>query len=210
MKQARVREIMEKCGAIITNSHIVYTSGKHGSAYVNKDDIYPHVAYVGELCRALGDWFVEDDVDAIIAPAIGGTILAPWTAFQMSAMLSREVLSLYAEKGPDDTFVIKCRYDLLIPKKRILVVEDVVTTGGSVRKVVNAVRALDGNVIGVSVICNRGGVDNAGVGNVSKLHSLIDVQMDAYEADECPLCKSGVPINTNVGKGAEFLAKLKQ
>ncbi|MFC1629796.1 phosphoribosyltransferase family protein [Patescibacteria group bacterium] len=89
----------------------------------------------------------------------------------------------------------------------MLVVDDVLTTGGSVRGVVEAVRKLGGYVVGVGVIANRGQVTAKDVGDVSELFALADVTMDSYPEKECPLCKKGVPINTVLGKGQEFLAR---
>ena len=114
---------------------------------------------------------------------------------------------MYADKDGDN-FVIKRGYDKLIAGKNILVVEDVLTTGGSVRKVIEAVRALGGNVIGLGVLCNRGGVTAQDVAN-ALIFALVNVKMDAWSPVDCPLCAQGVPINTNVGKGREFLALKK-
>jgi orotate phosphoribosyltransferase len=88
----------------------------------------------------------------------------------------------------------------------VLVVEDIVTTGGSVRKVITAAQALSAIVVGVGVLCNRGGVTASRL-NVPHFLSLVNVPMESWDAHECPLCQSGVPINTRVGKGAFFLAQ---
>ena len=84
-------------------------------------------------------------------------------------------------------------------------VEDVLTTGGSAKKVIETTRALGGNVVGLGVICNRGGVKPADVAGVPKLFALLDVTLDAWDASECPLCKKGIPINIEVGKGRDWL-----
>jgi orotate phosphoribosyltransferase len=202
--------ILEKVKAIIMDSHVVYTSGQHGTAYVNKDRIYPHTRLVAELCWKIAESFafLERIPDIVIAPAIGGVILSQWTAHALSEIASKEVLALYAEKDADgEGFVVKREYDKLLPDKRIVVVEDILTTGGSVKKVVEAVRRLGGNVIGVGAICNRGGVTSADVGSVRKLFALLNVKLDAWDEADCPMCKSGIPINTDVGKGREFLAQ---
>ena len=94
--------------------------------------------------------------------------------------------------------------------KRVLVVEDILTTGGSARKVVEAVRAIGGNVVGVGVLCNRGGVTAQDLANVPKLEVLVNISLDAWNEADCPLCKQGVPVNPDVGKGREFLARRQQ
>lgn len=212
MKEQEVLEILARVGAVITDSHIVYTSGKHGSAYVNKDAIYPHTDETSQLCFAFVQHFAGDKVEAVIAPAIGGVILSQWTAFHFSQALDTqgEVLGVYAEKDENGEFVIKRGYDKLIKGKRVLVVEDVLTTGGSVKKVVEATRAVGGIVIGVGALCNRGGITVADIGNPPKLFALVDVKLDAWDEADCPLCQQGVPINTEVGKGREYLARKTQ
>ncbi len=208
MTEQEVMAILDKVGAIITNSHFRYTSGLHGSAYINKDAVYPHTAKTSLLCRALAEPFsvLGYPVEVVIGPAIGGVILSQRTADRLSEIQGDQVLSVYAEKE-GDTFVIKRGYDKLIAGKRVLVVEDVLTTGGSARKVIEAVRAVGGIVIGLSVLCNRGGVTVADVGDPPRLNALMNLKLETYEPSTCPLCAQGIPINRDIGKGREFLAR---
>lgn len=199
-------ETMSRVGAIITNSHIVYTSGKHGDSYVNKDALYPHTAIASQLCETIARQFMNSQVDVVCAPAIGGVILSQWTAHHLSALTGREVLSIYAEKSPTgDDFMIKRGYDALIEGKRVLVVEDVLTTGGSVRKVIQTARAIGATVVGVGALCNRGGLTANDLEKVPSFFPLLKVDLAAWEAKDCPLCAKGIPINTSVGKGKEFI-----
>jgi orotate phosphoribosyltransferase len=85
------------------------------------------------------------------------------------------------------------------------VVEDIVTTGGSVRQTVAAVRAGGGEVTRVMALCNRGGITAADLG-VPAFAALVTLSLDSWEASACPLCRDGVPVNSDVGKGREFLA----
>ena len=210
MDEQEVLKILGRVGAVITDSHIVYTSGKHGSAYVNKDAVYPHTKEVSCLCRTIAERFVDCNVQVVIAPAIGGVILMQWTAHHLSEMTGREVLGIYAEKEKavgGDTFVIKRGYDKLVAGKNVLVVEDILTTGGSVKKVIEVTRVLGGNIVGLGVLCNRGGITSIDVGDVPRLTALVNVRLDAWDEVGCPLCAQGLPINTDVGKGREFLAQ---
>lgn len=209
MNEQEVLQVLRKVGAVITNSHIVYTSaGKHGTAYINKDAVYPHTAEISRLCRAIAERFADDNIQVVIAPAIGGVILSQWTAHHLTEMNGHEVFGVYAEKSDGgDAFVIKRGYDGLIAGKNVLVVEDVLTTGGSAKKVVEATRAIGGNVIGLGVLCNRGGITPQDVADVPKLTALVNVKLDAWDEATCPLCEWNVPVNTDVGKGREFLAR---
>jgi len=211
MDEKEVLQILNNVGAVITNSHIVYTSGKHGSAYVNKDAVYPHVEITSQLCRAIAEHFSDENlygIDAVVAPAIGGVNLCTWTAYWLEKLTNRKTLALYAEKAEDgETFVFKRGYDKFIPSRRILVVEDILITGGSAKKVIEVTRALGGNVLGLGVLCNRGGITPQDVADPPELFALVNVQLDAWDEADCPLCAQNVPINTDVGKGREYLAK---
>jgi len=175
----------------------------------NKDGLYPHTRETSELCLTIANHFVwGKTIEVVIAPAIGGVILSQWTAHYLSEISSNKVLSVYAEKTKDgETFIIGRGYDNLIIGKNVLVVEDVLTTGGSVKKVIEAVRALGGNIVGLGAICNRGRVTAEDVGGVPILYSMVNIKFDAWNEAECPLCANNVPINTNVGRGSEYLAK---
>jgi orotate phosphoribosyltransferase len=207
MNEQEVLEILGKVHAVITNSHVVYTSGKHGTAYVNKDAVYPHTEATSKLCEGFAQHFAHKDVEVVIAPSIGGVILSQWTAYHLTKILGREVLGVYAEKDGEGGFVIKRGYDKICKGKKVLVVEDVVTTGGSIKKVIEATRAIGGEVVGLGVLCNRGGITPEDVANPPELYALANVKMDAWDEAECPMCKSGMPINMDVGKGREYLAK---
>ncbi len=207
MDEKAALDILGSVGAVITDSHIVYTSGMHGSAYVNKDAVYPHTTKTSLLCRELAKRFTKGYVRAVIAPAVGGVILSQWVAYHLSGLTGQEVLGVYADKTDDGNFVIKRGYDKFIDGNNVLVVEDLLTTGGSARKVVDATRAVGGWVSGVGVLCNRGGVTATDLGRVPNLHALVNVKLDAWDEADCPLCKAGVPINTDVGHGREFLAR---
>lgn len=207
MASMRVLSVLERCGAI-RKGHFVLTKGGHSDTYVNKDDIYPDVEACQELCRHLGIPWWGAGVERVVGPALGGIVLSNRVAAFLSDRGS-PVRSVYAEKvGGVFTFTRGLdRY--LSPEKRVLVVEDIITTGGSVKQVVDLVRAHGCNVLGVACLVNRGQKTAQDLG-VPRLTSLVE-GLDALtwlggEA-ECELCRTGVPINTDVGKGREFLEK---
>jgi orotate phosphoribosyltransferase len=204
--------ILDRLGAIVKDSHVVYTSGKHGSAYVNKDVLYRSPVETSAVCRDMAkqadEFFTfrqDRELNAVLGPVIGGVVLAQWVAYHLAARQARPPFAIFAEKEGDD-FVIKRGYDALIEGTHVLVVEDVLTTGGSVRKVIKAARACGAEVIGVSAICNRGGLTAEALG-VECLFSLINVTLEAWDETDCPLCARNVPINTQVGKGWEYLTR---
>lgn len=207
MDAARLSELLERYGVMVSNSHVVYTSGKHGSAYFNKDALYPHTSITRQLGEQFAELFAPYHPDAVIAPAVGGVALSQWTANALSRLLAKEVLSVYADKAPDGTFVVKRGYDKLIHSKRVLALEDVLNTGGSLKRVIAATRDCEAHVVGAGVLCNRGMVTKKDIGNPPILHALWNLNLDAWDEVDCPLCKAGVPINTDVGKGREYLEK---
>lgn len=208
MSASEVLTILKSVGAIITDNHFVYTSGKHGSVYVNKDAVYPHTGETSKICRLMAEKFQNKTIDVVAAPALGGIILSQWVAHHLSSLKGKEVLGVYTEKTPDKNQIFTRGYDTLVKNKKVLVVEDITTTGGSVRKVVNSVKAAGGDVIGVCVMVNRNADINESVVG-APFHFLAFMKAAAYEEVECPLCKRGVPVNTQVGKGREYLAKKK-
>ena len=209
VRTAEIMKIFEDSKAIITGSHIVYTSGKHGEAYVNKDAVYPHTAKVSRLCQLIAEDFENEEIDAVVGPVVGGVALAQWTAHHLSLLQGKEVLAICADKE-EDSFVIKRGQDKFITGKKILVVEDILTTGGSVKKVVETIELLGGEIIGVGALCNRGGITSEQIGEVPVLKALVNVSLEAYDEADCPYCKEGIPINTSVGKGADYLKKKQQ
>ncbi len=207
MKNNEVVEILKKIGAVITNSHFVYTSGKHGDVYINKDALYPHTAETSRVGEMFAQKFKNKDIDVVAGPALGGIILSQWTAYHLSKLKGKEVLGVYTEKTPEKNQIFTRGYDKLVKGKNVLVVEDLTTTGGSVRKVVDSVKAAGGNVVAVCVMVNRDPV-NVNSETVDAPFSALGIlPAKAYDEAVCPLCKKGVPINTDVGHGKKYLAE---
>ncbi|NJK79346.1 MAG: phosphoribosyltransferase [Chloroflexaceae bacterium] len=202
--------ILERLGAIVANSHIVYTSGRHGRAYVNKDALYPYTQETSLIAARIAAAFADDQIEIVAGPTIGGVILAQWVAHHLGYVLGRPVLAVFAEEqiGIDGSRlrVFRRGYADYLTSRRVLVVEDVLTTGQSARAVVDAVDAAGGQVAGLGALCNRGGV-TAEILHVPRLAALVDLPLESWDEAECPLCAAGVPVNTAVGKGAEFVAR---
>ena len=209
MKDEPIIKILKKTKAIITDGHFVYTSGKHGSVYVNKDAIYPHTEEANKIGRLFAEKFINKNIDVIAAPALGGIILSQWTAYHLSKLNRKEVIGIYTEKNKVKDQVFTRGYDVLVKGKKVLVIEDLTTTGESVRKVVNSVKKAGGKVISVCVMINRNPdeVNKEMMG--APFYSLGILKADAYSNKDCPLCKKGIPINTNVGHGRKYLETKK-
>lgn len=200
-----VLEILKNTGAVVSDSHFVYVSGKHARSYVNKDYVYPHTKFISRICEIIAEKFKDSGVEIVAGPSMGGIIMSQWTAHHLSKLTGLEVLSVYTEKQPDKDQIFTRGYDKYVQGKKVLVVEDIVTTGGSVKKVINTVKNAGGVVVGACSMVNKDPVninpDSMGV----PFDYLTVVDMDVWEEKDCPLCKEGVPINTELGHGKKYL-----
>lgn len=205
-----VVDILKKVGAVITDSHFVYTSGKHGSVYVNKDAVYPHTKETSQIGKLFAEKYKNMNIDVVAAPALGGIILSQWVAYHLSKLKRKEILGVYTEKTPDKQMIFTRGYDRLIKGKKVLVIEDLTTTGGSVRKVVDTVKAAGGKVVAVCVMVNRDPehVTSKVVGG--PFSALGVLKASAFDEAACPLCKKNIPINTDVGHGKKYLESKKK
>ena len=212
---SRIVDILKKVGAILTNDHFVFTSGKHGSVYINKDFLYPHTKETSLVGKMFAEKFKNRNIDVVAAPAVGGTVLSTWTAYYLSKLKKKEVLSVYTEKDKGTTAsaaereqIFRRGYDRFIKGKNVLVLEDLTTTGISVKKTVSAIKKAGGKVVAVCVMVNRN-PKNVNTKVVGAPFFALDVfPAEAYEEKSCPLCKKNIPINIKIGHGKEYL-KLK-
>lgn len=202
-----VLQILRRVGALITDTHVVFTSGRHGSVYINKDAIYPHTKDAARIGELFAQAHKDASVDVVVGPALGGIILSQWTAYHLSKIVGREVLGVYTEKDAEKNQVFTRGYDKLVAGKNVLVVEDVITTGGSIKKAINSVAAAGGKVVAAVAIVNRNPktVDSTVIG--APFTALADFPSEDFAESDCPLCKQGVPVNTSVGHGRQYMEK---
>lgn len=227
MEEYAFLSIFEQAGAIVEDIHVVYAFGRHGRVYINKDALYPHTIETGILCRALAAKFKDDGVETVIGPATGGILLSHGVAHRLTELYGNtQVFAIYADKEVEDIgvvippeagrikfnvkeerFRIGRGYEKFIIGKRVLVVEDILTTGRSARLVVEATRSLGGTVVGLGVLCNRGGLTAEDFKGVPKLVSLVTLALESWDEADCPLCRDKVAVNAEFGRGRQFLAR---
>ncbi len=210
-REKEIAKIFADAQAIMTGGHFVYNAGDHGDVYVNKDVIYPHTQLLSKLCKYIAENFENEEIDAVIGPVVGGVSLSQWTAHYLSLLQGKEVFALCADKTDDEYgFEIKRGQKSFVSGgQKILVVEDILNSGGTVKKVAIVVRKNGGDVVGVGALCNRGNVTVEMI-DVPIIHSLMNVTLEKFPADECPHCKNNVPVNTDVGHGKKFLEMQKE
>ncbi len=201
----KVVDILKKVNAVITDSHIVLTSGRHSDAYINPDALLPHPLEVTEIAELFAQKFQHEEIDVVVGPAIGGIVLSTWVAYHLTKLKGKEVLGLFTEKTVDNNQVVERGFDKFIKGKKVLIVEDITATGGSVKKVVDRIRETGGEVAAVSVIVNRD-IKNVTETVVGAPFSWLDeIAIESFEEKDCPMCKAKKPINTTVGHGKEYL-----
>ncbi len=208
--------ILKKVGAILTNDHFVYTSGKHGSVYINKDFLYLHPKETSIVGKMFAKKFKDFNIEMVVAPAIGGTILGSWTAYYLSQFKKKEILFAYTEKdkgqstsGKESDQIFKRGYDKFVFGKKVLVIEDLTTTGISVKKTLETVKKAGGRVVAVGVMVNRNPKEVNEKLMGAPFFSLGVFEAQAFDEKDCPLCKKKIPINTKIGHGKKFLETKK-
>lgn len=191
----------------MSGGHFVGVSGRHMDAYINKDALFPHVGEASLVGKMFAEKNKNSNIDVVAAPALGGIILAQWTAHHLLKIKKKEVLAVFTEKTADGGQVFKRGYGPLIKNRNVLVIEDSTTTGGSVKKVVDAVRNAGGRVIRVCVMVNRDPkiVNKKTIG--APFSALAVYRIKSYEEKDCPLCKKGMPINMSIGHGKDYANK---
>ncbi len=199
-----VVQILKDAGAIL-EGHFVGVSGRHLPIYINKDAWLLHTGLVSRVCRMLAEMNKDKGIEVVVGPAVGGVVLSQWTAYHLSQITGKDVLSVFTEKTPEGGQILKRNYDQIVSGKRILAVEDTVTTGGSVKKTIDAITAAGGDVVQLSLIVNRDpkNVTQATFG--VPVNALAEMSMESFGEDEVPDWLKKIPINASVGHGAKYL-----
>jgi orotate phosphoribosyltransferase len=175
----RLLSILQETGALL-EGHFQLTSGLHSPRYLQCALILQHPQHAEWVGRQLAARFASDQISAVVAPAIGGIIVAHETARALG------VRALFTER---EAGAMTLRRGFSINRnERLLVVEDVVTTGGSTRETIEAVTRAGGQVIGAGSIVDRnGGAVDVG----ARRAALLTLEVPAYDPADCPLCRQG-------------------
>lgn len=181
LSREEILAVLREAGVLL-EGHFILTSGRHSDRYLQCANIFRHTKYAAPLCGSLAEHFAGDGVELVIGPAMGAVQMA----YEVSRQLGCE--NFFAERE-DGKMTLRRGFQIR-PGQRVLVVEDVVTTGGSVREVLDIVREAGGVLVGVGAIVDRtGGAIDFGV----PFRPVISMQVASWEAFECPLCEKGVP-----------------
>lgn len=177
-------KLLKKTNALL-GGHFILSSGLHTGKYLQCAAILKYPKYAEKVCRALAEKFKGKRIDVVIAPAIGGILVS----YELARVLG--VRSIFTERK-DGQMCLRRNFKIKKGEK-VLIAEDVVTTGGSTKGVLDVVRSLGGKVIGIACLIDRSDENNL-FGNI-KLSSLYKMEIQTYSANECPLCKKNIPID---------------
>lgn len=182
-------EIFRETGTM-REGHFRLTSGRHSQAFFLMPHLFQYPVQTEEICAALAAGFCGQKIDTVVGPATGGIVLAYETARQIGLIQGRMPRAIFTEKTEDGGMALKRQW-ALAKGERVLVVEDAVTTGGSVFKLLGAVRPFEPEVVGVGCITDRsGGRVDFGV----PLKALITLNVESWAPEECPLCARGIEL----------------
>lgn len=179
MTQQEVLDVYEKTGALLSG-HFLLSSGLHSDRYLQSALVLQQPSIATKICAALADHFKDTKIDVVIAPALGGVFVSHETARALG------VRALFAERVNGE---LTLRRGFTINAgERVLVVEDVITTGKSTRETIEVVRKAGGVVVAAGALIDRsGGKAELGV----PYRSLVTLDVPAYQPDACPLCRAG-------------------
>jgi len=186
------REVLKifKDADVLQSGHFQLSSGLHSNKYLQCAKVFQYPRYAKVLAEELARRFKKERVDLVIGPALGGIILS----YEVARSL-RKARALFAEREKEK---MSLRRGFKIEKgEKALVVEDVITTGGSVKEVIELVKELGGEVIGVGALVDRSGKRiDFGV----KTKTLLKIRVENYKKEDCPLCKKDIPLLKPGGK----------
>jgi|SRR4051794_5266948 orotate phosphoribosyltransferase len=182
MTRDELLDLYRKSGALL-DGHFRLTSGLHSPGYLQCALVLQHPQHADMLGRAIADRTRDLRATMVLSPALGGVVIGQEVARALG------VRAIFAER--QDSVLTLRRGFMISETDRVLVVEDVLTTGGSTRETMQVARAAGGQVVGAASIVNRAGREpDLGVPFVS----LLNVDLPTFEPDRCPLCTQGLPV----------------
>ena len=183
MTQEEVRALLVKTGAIM-DGHFLLTSGLHSPHYVEKFNVLQHPAYTAQLCAAMAEKFKDANIETVVGPVTGGILLAHETGKSLGTR------AIFTERV-DGKMTFRRGFSLR-EGERVLIVEDIVTTGGAIKEVIEVVKEAGAVPVTVSMLVDRSG-GKANFGDVPST-ALLTMEVETYTPENCPLCAKGIPM----------------
>jgi orotate phosphoribosyltransferase len=182
MTPEEIRALLESAGAVRTG-HFLLSSGLHSEGYVQCALVLQHPELAARLARALAARLGAVRASAVVSPALGGVIVGHELARALGCR------AIFTERGADGGVLLR-RGFALAPDERVVVAEDVWTTGGSTREVMAVVDAAGAKVVAAAALLDRGGFARTLAPAIPAV-ALLEMKFQIWPAAECPLCRSG-------------------
>lgn len=175
-------ELFRELG-VVTQGHFLLSSGRHSNEYWEKFRLLEHPRVTERLCAAIAARYQDRQVSAVVGPTTGGALLAQEVGRQLGA---RCILAEPAAQGGRELR----RGFMIQPGEAVLIVDDVLTTGLSLRETLAALQVYQADILGIEVLISRGSEEVNGQFGLP-LHALLSVAAVSYAATDCPLCRAG-------------------
>lgn len=182
MNREDILKVLEEAGVLL-KGHFLLTSGKHSERYLQCAQLFKDPEYSRIISKVLVEKYKEEKIDLVVGPAVGGIILA----YEVARQLNVRNIFMERENGK---MTLRRGFDIK-EGERVLVVEDVVTTGGSVKEVIDVIKEMGGTIIGVGSIVDRSSNNRK---FEEELKSVIKFNIETFEPENCPICKEGKPV----------------
>jgi len=182
MNQQEILDLFKQSGALLTG-HFKLTSGRHSDVYYEKFTLLRNPTVCTKICQEFAERFRNKQIATVVGPTTGGIIIA----YDVARYLGIE--SIYAESD-DEGRVFKRGFSLE-KGQRVVIVDDILTTGRSLFEVIDLVKKYDAEIVGLGVLLDRSG---GGVEFDYPLEALASVSAESWEPENCPLCAKGEPL----------------
>jgi len=182
MNNPSMLDMFKSTGALL-EGHFRLTSGRHSNTYFQCAKVLQYPEHLSTVCSRIAGHFRESGVETVISPAIGGIVVGTEVGRQLG------VKTIFAERK-EGKMTIRRGFGLQ-KGERVVVVEDVITTGGSVAEVIELVEAAGAELVGVGSVVDR---SNGKVRLAGNQYSVLLMEVVSYSPEECPLCKKGIPL----------------
>lgn len=189
LPREQVLDIFRETKALL-EGHFQLTSGLHSNQYFQCAKVLQYPKYLHLLCGEIAKHFEYAEIEVVISPAIGGVVVGT----EVGRML--QARTVFAERK-DGKMELRRGFELR-PGERVLAVEDVVTTGGSLFEIVDLIKKANATLAGVGYIVDR---SNGKVTFDAKHFSVLQMDVVAHKPDECPMCKQGSPVTKPGSRG---------